>query len=134
MKTVPIGAKGRFQLVVRPEHLASEMKDSTLPQVLATPIMILAMENAALNAIRGHLEPGETALGIMVEIRHLSATPAGAHVTARAELVEAKGRRLTFAVSAQDETEEIGRGTHARMVIDRRDFEKRVNDKRARKS
>ena len=40
-------------------------------------MMITAMENAALNAIRGYLDPGESAVGTAVEIRHLAATPAG---------------------------------------------------------
>ena len=48
-----------------------------LPPVLATPIMILAMENAALNAIREYLEPGESAVGTAVDVRHLAATPVG---------------------------------------------------------
>jgi predicted thioesterase len=37
---------------VQPEHLASRFKDGTLPPVLATPIMIMMMENAALNVIK----------------------------------------------------------------------------------
>ena len=45
---IPLGAKGAFALHVRPEHLANQFKDAMLPQVLATPIMILIMENAAL--------------------------------------------------------------------------------------
>jgi fluoroacetyl-CoA thioesterase len=47
MQAIPLRAKGSFTLFVNPEHLASRFKDSMLPPVLATPIMILAMENAA---------------------------------------------------------------------------------------
>ena len=61
MQAVPLGAKGTFALTVRPEHLANQFKDAILPQVLATPVMILIMENAALNAIRSYLDPGESA-------------------------------------------------------------------------
>ena len=50
MKSIPVGAAGSFSLVVEREHLASRFKDATLPPVLATPIMIMMMENAALNA------------------------------------------------------------------------------------
>ena len=57
---IPLGANGAFTLVVAPEHLANRFKDAILPPVLATPLMILAMENAALNAIRNYLEPGES--------------------------------------------------------------------------
>jgi fluoroacetyl-CoA thioesterase len=52
MASIPVGANGSFTLVVTAEHLANRFKDATLPPVLATPVMIMAMENAALNAIK----------------------------------------------------------------------------------
>jgi fluoroacetyl-CoA thioesterase len=55
MRQIPLGARGTSALRVQPEHLANRFK---LPQVLATPMMILIMENAALNAIRPFLDPG----------------------------------------------------------------------------
>src|ERR1700761_914661 len=118
MPKIPVGAKGSFNLIVAPEHLANRFKDATLPPVLATPMMILAMENAALNAIRAYLEPGESAVGTAVDIRHLAATPVGQRVTAESEVTRVEGRRIVFAVTAHDGIEEIGRGTHERMVVD----------------
>ena len=52
MKPIPLGAQGSYSLVVTAEHLANRFKDSMLPAVLATPVMVLIMENAALNAIK----------------------------------------------------------------------------------
>src|ERR1035441_1646920 len=60
MRQIPTGATSRFTLRVLPEHLANQFKDAMLPQVLATPVMILIMENAALNAIRSFLDSGES--------------------------------------------------------------------------
>jgi fluoroacetyl-CoA thioesterase len=40
--------------------------------------MIMVMENAALNAIRAYLYPGESAVGTAVNVRHLVATPVDA--------------------------------------------------------
>jgi fluoroacetyl-CoA thioesterase len=134
MQTIPLRAKGSFALVVKPEHLASRFKDSMLPPVLATPIMILAMENAALNAIREYLEPGESAVGTAVDVRHLAATPLGQQVTAEAEVTKVDGRRIVFAVTARDEVEEIGRGTHERMMIDLRRVVQRLDAKAGRRS
>lgn len=102
---------------VRHEHLASQFKDPLLPPVLATPVMIMMMENAALNAIRAFLEPGESAVGTIVNVRHLAATPIGQTVRAEAEVIESDGRRISFSVSAYDEREPIGTGTHERMVV-----------------
>ncbi|MBR2120412.1 MAG: thioesterase family protein [Afipia sp.] len=132
MRAIPLGTKGRFTLDVAQQHLASKVKDTMLPPVLATPIMILAMENAALNAIREYLEPGESAVGTAVDIRHLAATPVGQRVTADAEVVEVDGRRIVFAVTARDETEEIGRGTHERMVVELRRLTQKLEAKSTR--
>ena len=134
MQAIPLRAKGSFTFVVKPEHLASRFKDSMLPPVLATPIMILAMENAALNAIREYLEPGESAVGTAVDVRHLAATPVGQQVTAEAEVIEVDGRRIVFAVTARDEVEEIGRGTHERMMIDLRRVMQRLDAKAGQRS
>ena len=71
------GAKGSFTLLVQPEHLAKRFKDAILPPVFATPVMIMVMESAALNAMRAYLDPGESAVGTAVNVRHLVATPVG---------------------------------------------------------
>jgi len=117
MQSIPVGATGSFSLVVLPEHLASRFKDATLPPVLATPVMIMVMENAALNAIKPYLDAGESALGTRVDVRHLAATPVGRHVTGEAIVTKIDGRRIEFSVRAADGNEEIGVGTHERMVI-----------------
>lgn len=118
MRTIPLGSKGRFAFIVEPRHLANQFKDAMLPPVLATPMMIMAMENAALNAIRDYLGPGETAVGTVVDVRHVAATPARQRVTSDAEVTRVDGRRIVFSVTAHDEIEEIGKGVHERMVID----------------
>lgn len=118
MRPIPIGAKGTSTLRVTPAHLANQFKDATLPQVFATPWMVTMMENAALNAIRDYLDPGESAVGTAVNIKHLAATPVGHQVTATAEVTKVDGRQVEFNVSARDQMEEIGSGTHERMVVD----------------
>jgi fluoroacetyl-CoA thioesterase len=127
-----LGTTGTFTLQVLPEHLANRFKDAMLPQVLATPVMIMAMENAALNAIRPFLEPGESAVGTAVDVRHLAATPVGHKVRADAEVVKTDGKRIFFKVSASDETEEIGSGTHQRAVIDLQSFNQHLAKKSKR--
>ena len=129
MRSIPVGAKGSFSLVVAPEHLASRFKDATLPPVLATPVMVMVMENAALNAIKPYLEAGETAVGSRVDVRHLTATPVGRRVTGQAEVTRVDGRRIEFSVSAADADEQIGVGTHERMVIDSTKFAARLKAK-----
>jgi len=129
MAAIPIGAKGTFTLVVAPDHLANRFKDAMLPPVLATPVMIMIMENAALNAMKPYLAAGETALGTRVDVRHLAATPVGRLVTGEAEITKVDGRRLEFTLRALDGTEVIGTGTHERMIIDLARFAERLRSK-----
>jgi fluoroacetyl-CoA thioesterase len=96
MRPIPVGAKGSFTMRVRPAHLANQFKDVSLPQVFATPMMVTIMENAALNAVREYLDPGESAVGTIVNVRHLAATPVGHQVTATAEVTKVDGRRIEF--------------------------------------
>jgi fluoroacetyl-CoA thioesterase len=132
MRKIPLGTKGTFKMRVLPEHLANQFKDAMLPQVLATPVMILIMENAALNAVRSFLDSGESAVGAAIDVRHLAATPVGHDVRAEAEVINVDGKRIEFKVSARDETEEIGNGTHQRIVIDLRSFNERLAIKNKR--
>ncbi|TMI06907.1 MAG: thioesterase [Betaproteobacteria bacterium] len=129
MQSIPVGSKGSFSLVVTPDHLANRFKDATLPPVLATPVMIMVMENAALNAIKPYLDAGESALGTRVDVRHLAATPAGRRITGEAEVTKVAGRRIEFRIRATDGTEEIGIGTHERMLIDLEKFSERMKTK-----
>ena len=126
MRQIPVGARGSFNLLVQPEHLANRFKDATLPPVFATPVMIMAMENAALNAIKAYLEPGEGSVGTAVNVRHLAATSAGRLVTAEAEVTKVDGRQVEFTVRATDGTKEIGAGSHSRAVIDMAKFTRRL--------
>jgi fluoroacetyl-CoA thioesterase len=117
MKPIPTGALGRYVHRVESAHLANSFKDSILPPVFSTPYLILIMENAALNAIKEYLEAGETAVGTRVDVRHLVATPVGREVIGHAEVTGSDGRRIFFRVWATDQDEEIGAGTHERMVV-----------------
>ena len=68
MRQIPLGAKGSFSLLVQPEHLADRFKDAILSPMFATPVMIMVMQNAALNAIRAYPDTGESAVGTAVNV------------------------------------------------------------------
>ena len=129
MQGMPLGTKGSFSLVVLPEHLASRFKDAMLPPILATPVMIMVMENAALNAMKPYLDDGETALGTRVDVRHMSATPAGRRVSGEAKVTKIDGRRIEFTIRATDGAEVIGEGTHERVIINLARFSEQLKAK-----
>lgn len=128
MKTVETlrpGLTGCATLTVEADHTASHV-GSGCEEVLATPVMIALMEAAAVDCVEHLLEAGQTSLGVQVAVEHTAATPVGRAVTATAELTAIEGRRLTFKISAQDETRAIGSGTHVRAVVSIDEFRRRL--------
>jgi predicted thioesterase len=111
-----IGMRGEASLVVDDARTAEAFGAGGV-RVLGTPAMIGLMENAAWQLVQPELEPGETTVGTLVNVRHLAATPVGMRVTASAELVEVTGRRLVFHVSARDDRQLIGEGAHERTRV-----------------
>ncbi|MFZ0657966.1 MAG: thioesterase family protein [Candidatus Binataceae bacterium] len=128
MKPIPVGTIGTFTQIVAPEHLANRVESSLAP-VLSTPEMVSMMEMAAMDAMRGYLEPGESSVGMSIDVQHMAATPPGHRVRAEAEVVKCEGRRLEFNVRAFDENEQIGSGTHRRAAIDAAKFSDRLKSK-----
>ena len=96
-----------------------------MPEVYGTPMMILHMEMAAGSAIQPSLPTGYVSVGMMVDVRHLAATPVGRTVRAVARVVAVEARSVLFEVEAWDGGRKIGDGTHRRGVVDVAEFEKR---------
>ena len=131
MQNIPIGSTGSYSLLVTAEHLANRFKDVTLPPVFATPMMVMLMENAALNAIKPYLDTSESCVGMRVDVTHLAATPAGMTVTAQAQVTAVNGRKIEFRIEASDGIDTIGVATHERVVIDRTRMAERLKAKTA---
>jgi fluoroacetyl-CoA thioesterase len=129
MHNIPIGSKGSYSLLVTAEHLANRFKDVSLPPVFATPMMVMLMENAALNAIKPYLEASESCVGTHVDVTHLAATPAGMTVTAQAQVTAVNGRKIEFRIEASDGIDTIGVATHERVIIDRSRMAERLKAK-----
>jgi predicted thioesterase len=119
------GLIGTAEITVEYEHTAEHV-GSGCEAVLATPVMIALMESAAVDCSEHLLEPGYTSLGIRIAVDHVAPTPIGRTVTATAELVEIKGRRLFFRVTAEDGVRQIGSGEHVRATVAVDEFRKRL--------
>ena len=119
--SLTIGLTGRAETTVVQENTAAAVGSGVLP-VFATPMMVALMENAAVNALIGHLDEGEGSVGTHMDISHDSATPIGLKVWAKAQLTAVDGRALTFSVTAYDEAGPIGKGVHQRFIIQNEKF------------
>ena len=91
--------------------------------VLSTPAMISLMEKTSVDLTIPYLEEHEHTVGTHVDVRHRAPTRIGQTITVTAELLEYKGNKLRFAVTAvNDQGVKIGEGTHRRAVINTTDF------------
>jgi fluoroacetyl-CoA thioesterase len=122
------GLQGTVELVVAEEHTAPSIGSGKV-RVLATPVMINLFEAAALKAIEHLLQPGYQSLGTHLDVHHVAATPVGMRVRAVAEVTKVNGRTVTFKLSASDQVDQIGHGTHERVVVNVAKFDARVQKK-----
>lgn len=109
------------QLSVDAQHTAKALGSGDL-MVLATPQMVALMENAAMLAVAEELPEGSTTVGAMINTTHLRPTAVGKSIRATAVLTAIEGRKLTFAVKAEDDQGIIGEGTHVRYIVDSQKF------------
>ena len=122
------GIKGYKEITVTKELTAISLGSGDL-EVYATPAMIALMEETASESVKPGLEVGQGSVGTCIAIKHLAATPIGMRVRCESELVEVDGRRLVFNITAYDEKDKIGEGTHERFIILNDKFQSKVNSK-----
>lgn len=126
--SIKAGATGTAELIVGEEHTAPRVGSGKI-RVLATPVMINLIEAAALKAAEYLLPAGHQSLGTLLNVKHIAATPVGMKIKAQATVTKVEGRNIFFDVTAEDEKETIGGGTHERVVVNVERFDKRVQRK-----
>ena len=125
---IEIGTKGYADALVEQEDTAKVVGSGDL-LVYATPCMIALMEGAACESIAPFLAEGESSVGTMMQVNHISATPVGMEVRAESEVTAVEGRKVTFSIKAFDEAGEIGNAIHERFIIKADRFLEKTYDK-----
>ena len=118
---ISIGLTAEVGTLVEAEDTALSVGSGDL-RVYATPCMVALMEGAACEALQGFLSNEQTTVGTEISVSHLSATPVGMEVTAKATVTSVEGKVITFSVEAFDEAGKIGEGTHKRVIISSQRF------------
>src|SRR5882762_8279926 len=111
LNNVTIGMTAEKIVTVTPEMTVGHFV-ANMPQVYATPMMILHMEMASGSAIASRLPEGFVSVGMDVKVRHLAATPVGRKVRAISRVVQIDSKSVLFEVEAWDGDRKIGDGTH----------------------
>lgn len=125
MKPVPIGARGEAEETVEFEHTLTSHHPQ-LPPVYSTPDMIRLMETAAFHALQPYCEGDEISVGTAINIEHRAASGIGAKIKAQATVEAFDGRFYAVRVSANDDVQQIGRGTVSRAVVSVGEFIQKI--------
>jgi predicted thioesterase len=127
---VKIGVAKERTIIVDSKQTTSFLWEGE--NVLSTPSMIAEMEETCRLLLKEQflLDPELDSVGTVVDVKHLAATPVGAEVSLRSEVVEVEGRRVVFEVEARDRLERIGEGKHERFIINVPRFRAKFNEKR----
>ena len=105
------------ELTVGEQDTAIAWRSGDVP-VLATPRLVALCEEAACAAVAGKLQPGETTVGMRVQLDHLVPVLVGSTVRAVAALERVEGRRLIFATTVSDASGLVAAGKVTRVVVD----------------
>ncbi len=90
--------------------------------VLATPRLVALCEQAACDALRPQLAPGQTSVGFRVEITHLVPVLVGSRVVAAAAFERVDGKRIVFSVTVSDKCGLVAAGKVVRVLVDTNAF------------
>ena len=111
------GLSAEVDLAVDDEDTALAFGSGEVP-VLATPRVVALVEEASIKALDSCLDPGQTTVGMRVQLDHLAPSAVGTKVTAEATLERVEGRRLTFTVSVNDSRGLVAAGKVTRVIVD----------------
>jgi len=128
LDAITTGLKGSTEIMVGTRDTAPHVGSGKI-KVLATPVLVMLLEEAALHAVEGLLPAGHQTVGTRLDVSHTAATPVGMRVLAHAEVIKVDGRKLTFRVWADDQVERIGEGVHERIIVNVERFDKRTQVK-----
>ena len=122
---IETGLKHTSELTVTEDVTAMVIGSGDMA-VLATPMMMALMENAAMLAVKDKLPEGCTTVGGHIESSHLKPSKIGDVVRAEAEVTKVDGKKIEFRVSAYSDKTPLGEGTHLRFIVDREKFMSRL--------
>jgi len=115
---IKVGTKSERRIKVSHNQTTSFLWEGE--NVFSTPSMISEMEETCRLLLKEQFLKVDSewdSVGTVVDINHTAATPVGAEIILKAEIIGVDGRRIRFKVSTEDHLEQIGEGAHERFII-----------------
>lgn len=117
------------QKTVEKKHTGYSYGGGAMEDLLATPAYVNLMLRAAIETVDHRLPKGYITVGRSMEFTHEAPTGTGMSVSIQATVTEVRGNRVMFDIIASDELGEIGSGRHERVVVNRDDWTKKVQER-----
>ncbi len=133
--TLKLGMEYEYQYIVKNNKLVPALYPEAdeflvMPNVFATGFLVGLIEWVCIQSLTPHLDwPAEQSVGIHIDISHMAATPPDFEISVKVKLVEITGKKLIFEVTAHDGIDLISKGRHGRFIINKEQFDSRLNDK-----
>ena len=130
MEKIKTGLTGHQEFTVNKTDSAKAFRSGSL-DVLATPMLIASAEETCADLVQPLLDKGYGTVGTQVNIRHMAPTPIGMKYHCDCEIISVEGRVIRFHVVLTDEREQIGEGTHDRVIVNEERFLQKAQSKLA---
>ena len=99
------------------------------PRVYGTAALAADTEQVCRSLLTPHLEPGEMAIGVRLELLHRAPVPAGEIVILQATVATVQPRSLTCEVMARHRGTIVARGSFEQRVVEATAFDIEVADR-----
>jgi predicted thioesterase len=127
---IKVGAKNERRIKVDHNQTTSFLWEGE--NVFSTPSMISEMEETCRLLIKEQflgVDSEWDSVGTIVDVNHTAATPVGAEIVLKAQVIKTESRKVSFKVSAEDSLELIGDGKHERFIINVPRFKEKFDQK-----
>ena len=98
--------------------------------VLSMPMLINTIEMLCSKMLRENLlDEHLTSVGSTINVKHISPTPNGMSIKAKATVLSVDRNQVIFKAEVWDQNDLICTGIHNRIIVDREEFENQANSK-----
>lgn len=114
-----------LEKVVKEDETAAKVASGAL-EVFSTPMLIAFMEQTSFELAQKEMAPGDTTVGVAVNIKHLKANLVGDKLTCTSKLEKIDGKKLGFTVKVFHGETLVGEGEHGRCIVNEEKFLSRL--------
>lgn len=98
--------------------------------VLSTSMLINTIETLCSKMLKENLlDENLTSVGATINIKHISPTPNGMSIKAKATVLSVDRNKVIFKAQVWDQNDLICTGIHNRIIVDREEFESQAKNK-----